>query len=191
MIDRAVFFEGIRHALFGGSLDQMQVDGMNAILDTWEATHDPMMSRLSYVFATAYHEAKSPPLWKPEMQPVEEAGKGAGHPYGEPDPVTGQTYYGRGLVQLTWKDNYRKAGDMVGVDLVDHPERALEPSLSTQILTQGMIRGLFTGKALKDYFSPSGAPDYVGARHIINGTDKAEMIADYSRKFNTALVAAS
>lgn len=191
MINRQAFFDAARASLFGGTLDQKQVDGMGAILDAWEATHDPVLPRPAYVFATAYHEAKVPPLWKPEMVPVEEYGKGAGHPYGLPDPVTGQTYYGRGLVQLTFKDNYRRAGDMVGVDLVNHPERALEPELSTRILVQGMIVGLFTGKALKDYFPPGGTADFVGARRIINGQDKAEEIAVHARHFHAALQAAA
>lgn len=186
--DRSKFFDGVRSSLFNGTLDRLQVDGMNAILDTWAATDDPVIPRLAYVLATAYHEAKSPPLWKPEMQPVEEAGKGAGRPYGVPDPVTGQIYYGRGLVQLTWKTNYERAGALVGADLVNRPELALDPALSTQILVQGMIKGLFTDRALKDYFAAGGLPDYVGARAIINGNDRAELIAVYARDFAAALV---
>ena len=43
------------------------------------------------------------------MQPIEEYGKGSTAAYGQPDPETGQTYYGRGFVQLTWRDNYARA----------------------------------------------------------------------------------
>lgn len=189
MIDRTMFFPAVRSSLFGGDLDQKQVDGMNAILASWEETHDPIMPRLAYVLATAYHEARLPPLWRPEMQPVEEYGKGHGLPYGNPDPVTGQIYYGRGLVQLTWKTNYERMGEIVGAALLSHPERALEPELSTRILIEGMVRGTFTGKALKDYFPPGGTPDFVGARRIINGTDKAAEIAEHAEKFNAALQA--
>jgi predicted chitinase len=32
-------------------------------------------------------------------------------------------YYGRGLVQLTWRNNYKKMGDLLGLDLVHHPKR--------------------------------------------------------------------
>lgn len=189
MIDRTMFFPAVRVSLFGGDLDQKQVDGMNAILASWEESHDPIMPRLAYVLATAYHEARLPPLWRPEMQPVEECGKGQGLSYGKPDPVTGQIYYGRGLVQLTWKTNYERMGEIVGAALLSHPERALEPELSTRILIEGMVRGTFTGKALKDYFPPGGTPDFVGARRIINGTDKAAEIAGHAEKFNAALQA--
>ena len=36
MINRKTFFYDVRVKLFGGRLDQRQVDGMNAILDEWE-----------------------------------------------------------------------------------------------------------------------------------------------------------
>ena len=49
---------------------------------------------LAYILATDYHETAY------TMQPIEEYGKGAGYDYGEPDPVTGEIYFGTGLVQL-------------------------------------------------------------------------------------------
>ena len=98
--------------------------------------------------------------------------------------------YGRGLVQLTWIDNYRKMGAIVGAALVDHPERALEPALSARILIEGMRRGSFTGRKLGHHFPEGGAADWVGARRIINGTDCAEAIAGYGRSFAAALAPA-
>lgn len=43
-------------------------------------------------------------------------------------------YYGRGLIQLTWESGYRKYGDLLGVDLVSNPDRALESGISAQVL---------------------------------------------------------
>lgn len=37
-------------------------------------------------------------------------------------------YWGRGLIQLTWLDNYKKASDALGRDYVNHPELVKEPS---------------------------------------------------------------
>ena len=42
------------------------------------------------------------------MQPIEEYGKGKGRPYGIKDRETGETYFGRGYVQLTWRENYAR-----------------------------------------------------------------------------------
>ena len=43
-------------------------------------------------------------------------------------------FYGRGLVQITWRDNYVAAGQALGLDLVNHPELALEPEAAAKIL---------------------------------------------------------
>lgn len=146
------------------------------------------VSWLAYVLATTYHETAY------TMQPIEEYGKGAGHSYGEPDPVTGQAYYGRGYVQLTWKDNYQKAqGEVVSfntwesdVPLVSNPDLALTPWVAAQVAINGMAEGWFTGKALSDYLTPT-MTDYVNARRIINGTDKAQTIAAYAEECEAAL----
>lgn len=52
-------------------------------------------------------------------------------------------------------------------------------------MVDGMEAGRFTGKKLSDYLPG----DYVNARRIINGTDKAEQIAGYARQFEAALKA--
>jgi Chitinase class I len=119
------------------------------------------------------------------MWPIEEWGKGQGHPYGVPDPATAQVYYGRGFVQLTWKSNYATMGHLLGIDLVGHPEKALELPIATQILFEGMMRaksriGDFTGLALDDCFNATHE-DWVRARAIVNGTDHAAAITDIAR----------
>lgn len=38
-----------------------------------------------------------------------------------------QGYFGRGLIQLTWKDNYQRATRALGVDYVREPELVAEP----------------------------------------------------------------
>lgn len=42
-------------------------------------------------------------------------------------------YTGRGFIQLTWRENYAKAGEALGLDLVEHPELAMEPETSARI----------------------------------------------------------
>lgn len=183
MIDRKIFFDTIRASLFH-VLTQSQVDGTSAILDEWEKDRASEDTRwLAYVLATAYHETAH------TMCPIEEYGKGKGHPYGLTDATTGEAYYGRGYCQLTWKANYSKASELCDVDLIHNPSLALTTPIAAEIICQGMSDGWFTGKKLGDYFS-SVKDDPVGARHIINGTDRADLVASYYRHFANALTEA-
>jgi len=179
MINPDAFFKAVRASPFGGHLTQGQVDGLNIIIDKWEEYELTDLRWLAYILATTFHETAR------TMQPIEEYGKGAGHTYGEPDPETGQTYYGRGYVQLTWKTNYEKMGDLLEVDLVNNPGLALDPEIAVRILFTGMTLGTFTGKKLADYFA--WLTDEINARRIVNGTDKAATIAGYARAFYVAL----
>lgn len=180
-MNRAAFFDAIRNDPFSGTLRQRQVDGLTAILDGWDDLFpqgDPRW--LAYALATAFHETGR------TMQPISEWGRGEGKPYGVADAVTGHRYFGRGLVQITWKDNYRRASALVDVDLVHEPEAALETGTSVAILLLGMARGLFTGRSLGDYFNAT-TEDWRRARRIVNGLDRAELIAGYGRAFYAAL----
>ena len=89
-------------------------------------------------------------------------------------------------MQLTWKRNYQTFSNLLGVDLVNDPGLALDPGNAYKIMSIGMTKGLFTGKKLVDYISGQKA-DFVNARRIINALDKAELIAGYAEKFETAL----
>lgn len=171
------FFTGIRAVT--GPLDQTQVDTINRLLEA--AAHWPT-SWLAYALATAWHEAR--------FKPIEEWGKGKGRPYSKPGKY-GQSQHGRGLVQLTWDRNYEwadKALDLDGSLLKDF-NRALEPEIATRILVLGMETGAFTGKKLADYLPNrlGTVPEFFAARRIINGTDKASMIADHAVKFQDAI----
>lgn len=179
-IDRGYFFSTIRGPLFDGSLTQSQVDGLNAILDYWDA--QPLSADLrwlAYPLATAHHETDR------KFAPIAEYGRGQGKKYGIPN-AQGQTYYGRGLVQLTWDYNYKTCSKYCGVDLVADPDLAMQMKYAIPIMFDGMRDGIFTGKALKDYFSPT-ANDWVGARRIINGQDRAQLIAGYGHNYFLAI----
>jgi len=184
-INRKKFFDKIRASLFGRTFSQGQLNGIDTILDEWEERRLTDLRWLAYMFATVKWETAH------TMQPIAEYGKGAGHSYGVPDPITGQTYYGRGFVQLTWKQNYEKMTKLLGIDLVNYPDKAMDMEIATQVLFEGMMRaesgiGDFTGASLDMYFNDTNE-DWLNARRIINGTDKAYEIGVIGKTFFDAL----
>lgn len=187
----AEFFAEVRKRF--GRLSQAQVDGFNIIL---KAAEGRQISHVAYILATAWHETDK------TMQPVREtlantdaqavarlekawkAGKlpQVKIPYWRYDD-TGRTWLGRGYVQLTHKDNYRRAAAMVSVDLLGNPSLAMRPDIAAKILVEGCAVGLFTGKPLSNYLPG----DYVNARRVVNGLDKAQTIAGHAAAFEAAL----
>ena len=185
VMNRTVFFDHVRATLFQGSLQQSQVDGMNALLDYAETRTSPLdLRHAAYILATAYHETAR------TMEPIAEYGCGAGYEYGEPDPETGECYYGRGYVQLTWKDNYASQGEKCSMPFVEEPDLVMEPLHAAHILFEGMLDGDFTGVAVGDYINETEC-DYVNARRVVNGTDCCDMIAGYALHFQEALLQAT
>lgn len=161
--------------------------------------HDPEIDirHLAYALATAFHETAF------TLQPVIERGGRIYHhkmydPL-SPDPHRaklskaagalpgdGVLYPGRGYVQLTWRRNYERFGQLLGIDLLGNPDLACQPDVAGRVMFLGMDHGLFTGKKLSHYINDDGT-DYINARRIINGTDKAGPIAQYAIGFERAL----
>lgn len=202
------FFNHIREKLFSGGLEQTQVDGINALVLAG-VQNGLTVPQHAYVLATAYHETAK------TMRPVREYGRGEGRKYGtwrnnsygvkyclkngSGNAVYTQEecphlFYGRGHVQLTWYDNYQRASRELNqtlpenehIDLVAQPDLALNNDISAKIIVLGMKQGWFTGKKLADYINDHRT-DFVSARRIVNGTDKADQIARYARIFEIAL----
>lgn len=183
-MDRKAFFDAIRREPFGGVMKQSQVDGVNFILDCWDADPKLIDPRwLAYALATTFHETDR------TMRPIEEYASGEAYEgrqdLGNIHRGDGRKYKGRGYVQLTGRGNYTRYG------IADNPDAALEPARAAAIMFDGMVKGTFTGKRLVDYFPPGGPPDWQGARRIINGTDRAADIAGYAKAFHGAILAAS
>jgi len=183
--DRTFFFGQVR-SMFSGRLTQSQVDGMSAILDQWEQRlPDGDLRWLAYMLATTFHETAR------QMTPVREA-------YWLSEAWRRRNlryypYYGRGYVQLTWRDNYRRAGNYVGDNLVDNPDLALRLDYAAAVMFLGMVEGWFRADGrgphnLSRYFRHN-VDDPVGARAIINGHEAgiAEAIARYHTRFLGAL----
>jgi hypothetical protein len=208
-MDRKAFYNRVRDAPFPGKLTQDQVDGMNVILDEWDKSGTTEFSWLAYMLATTFHETAH------TMQPVIEtrraseptnpsvdtaiarldhawAGgqlKWVKQPYWRKD-ADGMSWLGRGFVQLTHKSNYQNAQAKTGIPCATQPELMLESAPAARVMYGGMTGGWFTGKKLSDYLG-NGRVDFVNARRIINGLDRANDIAGYANRFFNAVKAAS
>ena len=182
------------------------LDAMNTMIFGTEeapdlAAKNPLYA--IYILATAYHETAY------SMYPLSEGGKGSTRVYGkvfknskgvlygikndkkEAYDYTKypHLYYGRGLVQLTWFDNYLAMSKVCNVDLVNNPEEANNPKYASKILIHGMINGSFTTRKLASYIKYGLVEsEFVNARRIINGTDKQHEISKHAYTFLNNLI---
>lgn len=201
------FYDAVR-PLFGGRLSQHQVDGMKRIVEYGEEWGYDLYN-IAYILATAKHETGG---W---MQPIREGAHRFGPDYPDasakravasihakgiintnyalPRGPYGQSYYGRGLVQITWYENYRKFAVILGVPMDRNPDLALEWDHALDIMFIGMRDGGFTGKKLSDFNFPA---EFKQARVIVNddsakrwgGTERIDdRLARYARTFAAAL----
>ncbi|MDP9772603.1 UNVERIFIED_ORG: hypothetical protein QE434_001392 [Rhizobium sp. SORGH_AS 755] len=204
-MDATTFFAYARRAPFGGRLTQGQIDGMNALFRCWDSHKIPAPDKrhLAYILASVFHETGGRMVPVRETFASTDAGAIAaldkaykagrlgqvGKPYWRKG-ANGKAYFGRGDIQLTHEENYKVLGERIDVDLVGNPSLALDLDISAEIAIVGMLEGLFTGKKLTDYFNLK-KDDPVGARAVVNGRDKAKLIAGYYQSFLDALEAAT
>lgn len=139
-----------------------------------------LRNQIAYILATANWETAR------TMKPVREAFWMSEQ--WRADKLRYYPWYGRGYVQLTWERNYRRAENELGVDLTSNPDAAMKPEIAAKVLVMGMMFGWFTGAALPVYVNDTKS-DYINARRVVNGTDKAEEIAELARKYEEELIA--
>jgi hypothetical protein len=186
----AAFFDAVRSPLFGDSLTQGQVDGCEAVIHEG-LRRGTRRNDLSYILATVSWETVR------TMQPVREA-----YWLSEDwrrEHLRYYPYYGRGLIQTTWEDNYRRLAIALGLPedfFLKDPDKLLEWEYALPALFVGMETGLYTGKDLDDYIDDLDESDdedlreYIASRRIVNGTDKAREIGKMALKFEGALTLA-
>jgi putative chitinase len=193
------FYDFLRsNSMLGPKINAAEFAGCQAVL-TACINAGFSISFAAYALATAYHETAH------TMQPIKEYGGDAYYTrmydikgnrpdkakeLGNLTPGDGARYCGRGYVQLTGKKNYAYAGQRLGVDLVNHPELAMRPDVAAQIMALGMKEGWFTHHTLPADLPATGTAtrsQFTVSRDIINGKDRADMIAGYSVDFQSAL----
>lgn len=190
-MNRKTFYTALRRSGIPGftKLTQSQVNGMEGILNAFDAVGGGKIKLLAYGLATARREVGS------GMVPVREGFKKTdaearayvkrqGYEYAK--IVNGHVYYGRGLVQLTHFFNYEQEG------IQDNPDKALEPEWAADRLFKGIRDGRWNGqsKGLFNYLPDDGPDDLKNARRTVNVTDHWDEIADWYRKFVLVIVEA-
>lgn len=184
-LNRARLFVGFR-PIFGGVLSQRQVDCLNAILDAWDRYGDRNPRHLAYILATAKHETGNfqylREIWGPT--PAQKGYEGRAD-LGNTAKGDGKRFMGRGFVQITGRRNYFDWSKRLGIDLLSSPSLAEGHDVAARILVEGCLKGTFTGKKLSDY--PS---DFVESRRVVNGADRATLIAGYAYRFLDAIESA-
>lgn len=179
------------------TIDQKFVNSINGLFQVFNEYNNEGGTNLLYVaymLATSYHETAY------RMEAIKEYGSYrylSKYDTGRLAKVLGNTpeadgdgilYAGRGHVMITGLDNYKKFTKLLGIDLVKNPDLALDPVISAKILTIGSLRGVFTTKKLSDYIRTGKRLDFIRARAVINGTDKAESIALHAEKFLACII---
>jgi putative chitinase len=193
-IDRNKFFKDFktflkRHEV---ELSDGRIEALTFLLANFEADKRWVDTRhRAYALATICIETG----WM--FEPITERGSKAyfkkyegKESLGNTEKGDGYLYRGRGYVQITGRKNYWTFACLLAPDLMADPDLALGQSLAFEIMTAGMFRGLFTGKKLATYINVDKT-DYVNARKVINGNDRAAEIAVFARQIEQVLNSAA
>jgi len=199
-VNRERFFSVVRDEVFGGRLNQDQVDNLNILLDIWKRLYQNAdVHWIANSMAQIHHETggRMTPVRetfaetdRQAIDRLERAWRDGKLPWVR-TPYWRDGAFGRGDIQLTHWPNYRKMAERTGYDLVGNPSLMLDPKVSKEVAVIGMVEGLFTGKRLSDYLFPNAldAPPAHNPRRIINGRDGTDAkVAELHRKFLKALV---
>jgi hypothetical protein len=197
--NKTTFYNYVRNAPFGGRLTQAQINGMNAMLRSWQTYGDGDDRKLAYGFATAFRETGG------RMVPVRETfgnstqavvraldkAWAAGQLGSVSKPYWREGWFGRGRVQATHKHNIEYIAARIGLDVVNNPDLLLQEDVDARVFWPSLIEGWWTrGRHKLSMYFNATTENPEGARRIVNGTDKASLIARYYRNFLDAIKAA-
>jgi hypothetical protein len=96
---------------------------------------------------------------------------------GQPKDKRGLPYFGRGIIQLTWKENYDTYGKKIGVNLVDNPDLIFVPKNSYNVSVAYLTDK--RGKSKKSTFDWLDEGNLTRARKTINAKGVEEANKEY------------
>ena len=134
MFPVGIFFLRAVAPRFSGEKARAQdavIDAIAPVLaETLAAWRIDTALRIAHFIAQVAHESAG-------FRAVEEFASGDAYEgrqdLGNTEAGDGRRYKGRGLIQLTGRTNYRKIGEMLGIDLESQPELAAEPVFALRI----------------------------------------------------------
>lgn len=207
-MDLAKFFAGLRSrgsGVFGTSISQAQVDGINALLASCARNGVTDVQHVANVLAQVYHETGGHMLGIKETVYASHKDKNPsdaavikrlnaawakGQLGSVRTPYWRDGWFGRGPIQITHRDNYVKFERILGVPLTKNPALALDPKIGADIAVIGMRDGVFRNLRLSQYTFPRDPanPQGTNPRRIVNGNDGTDAkVAGYHRAFLKAL----
>lgn len=205
-VDRQKFWQGYHKSFDAyGPTTQATVDSLNFILDRFETEHRlKNIPQFSYCLGTWYHETGIDgnhfvPVREKKAGPRSEVWRKYQSKYWN----TG--FFGRGLDQTTFEENYLKAGKALGLGdaFVKNPDLLLKIEYAYDGAVSGMVSGRYRADKNKQRYSlprffkddDATLQEYFDARDIING-DKNRvvngkkngiLIAETAEKFENLL----
>lgn len=176
--------EALLHAC--GQFQVSLADAAYTLGTAWLETNGTMQPvREAYWLSDTAREA-----WLFKMYDIQGARPDKARELGNTEPGDGVRYGGRGHTQVTGGTNYRRLAAALGIPFDTNPDLMLEADKSAAAMVFGMQTGLFTGKQYNTYLprkGPATREQFVKARPIINGTDRAGDVADAAIVFQRGL----
>lgn len=119
-----------------------------------------------------YSAARLTQVWPNRFPTVNDAMPYAGHPialanksyggrFGNNTVGDGWLYRGRGLTQLTFRNNYAEAAKLTGLDLVGNPDQVADPATGLRVACT-----YWTARAIN---AAADRDDIVAVRQLVNG----------------------
>lgn len=102
---------------------------------------------------------------------------------GNDRPGDGFKYRGRGFIQITGKDTYKRIGKAIGVDLENNPDLANDPAIAAKIIPAFFLT--YKGKKPEDLVDIAAVNRLVGSADMQSRAKRIELAAAFEASMPT------